>query len=226
VKLQQNLRLRLFLLSSTITCALLFAIRADAQNAPLSSWNDGAAKQAIIKFVREVTTKPGTNYVAPQDRIATFDQDGTLWVEHPLYTQAFFTLARVHELAPQHPEWRKSQPFEAVLANDHRAIAKFSESDWERIVAATHAGMTSADFQKIVKRWLVGATDPRFHQPYTRLVYRPMLELMEFLRDNGFKTYIVTGGGQEFVRGLQPGCLWNPTGAGHRFQHFNQIPVP
>jgi phosphoserine phosphatase len=187
--------------SATISlCVIVIALRANAQTPPLPSWNDGAAKQAIIAFVREVTNKSGTRYVEPQDRIATFDQDGTLWVEHPLYTQAIFALARVHELAPQHPQWKERQPFKAVLANDHETMGKFSESDWELIVAATHAGMNTKDFQEIVKRWLAGAKDARFHEPYTDLVYRPMREVMQFLRDNGFKTYIVTGGGQEFVR--------------------------
>jgi phosphoglycolate phosphatase-like HAD superfamily hydrolase len=173
---------------------------ACAQTSPLPSWNDGASKQAIISFVKQVTDKSDAKYVDPDDRIATFDQDGTLWVEHPLYTQAMFALARVHELAPQHPEWKQREPFKAVLADDREAMAKFDESDWGAIVAATHAGMTTAAFESIVRDWLASAKDPRFHRPYTELVYRPMLEVMDFLRANGFKTYIVTGGGQEFVR--------------------------
>ena len=111
-----------------------------------------------------------------------------------------FALARVHELAPQHPEWKQHEPFKAVLANDRAAMAKFSESDWEVILAATHTGMTNEHSRSMVKQWLATAKDPRFHRPYTELVYQPMLEVMEFLRANGFKTYIVTGGGQEFVR--------------------------
>ena len=179
---------------------LALSLHANAQTPPLASWNDGPAKQAIVSFVKEVTDKSGTKYVEPQDRIATFDQDGTLWVEHPLYTQATFALARVHELAPQHPEWIQRDPFKAVLTNDRAAMAKFSESDWEIILAATHAGMTTEAFQQLVKQWLATAKDPRFHQPYTALVYQPMLEVMDYLRANGFRTYIVTGGGQEFVR--------------------------
>jgi hypothetical protein len=136
----------------------------------------------------------------PLDRIVTFDQDGTIGVEHPLYVQATFALARVHDLAPHHPEWKQRDPFKAVLANDRAAMAKFSESDWEIILAATHAGMTTEAFQKLAKQWLATSRDPRFHQPYTALVYQPMLEVMDYLRANGFKTYIVTGGGQEFVR--------------------------
>ena len=183
-----------------IVMFLALSLHANAQTPALASWNDGPAKQAIVSFVKEVTDKSGTKYVEPQDRIATFDQDGTLWVEHPLYTQATFALARVHDLAPEHPEWKQRDPFKAVLANDLAAMAKFSESDWEIILAATHAGMTTEAFQALVKEWLATARDPRFHQPYTALVYQPMLELMDYLRANGFKTYIVTGGGQEFVR--------------------------
>jgi phosphoglycolate phosphatase-like HAD superfamily hydrolase len=193
-------------LSGAFAAVMLFAValtvhgNANAQTSVLPSWNDGPAKQAIVSFVNKVTDKSGTNYVPPEDRIATFDQDGTLWLEHPLYAQAMFALTRVHELAPQHPEWKQHEPLKAVLANDREAMAKFSESDWEVILAATHTGMTSEEFQELVKQWLETAKDPRFHRPYTELVYQPMFEVMEFLRANGFKPYIVTGGGQEFVR--------------------------
>jgi phosphoserine phosphatase len=187
-------------LAVVMLSAELLAVPVYAQTSPLPSWNDGAAKQAIIAFVQEVTDKSGTKYVEPQDRIATFDQDGTLWVEQPLYTQAMFGLARVHELAAQHPEWKEQEPFRSVLTNDHKAMGKFSEADWEKIVAATHAGMTNKAFEGIVKQWLAEAKDARFHRSYTELVYQPMLEVMQFLRDKGFRTYIVTGGGQEFVR--------------------------
>jgi hypothetical protein len=180
--------------------ALTLTLHANAQTSALAAWNDGPAKQAIVSFVKEVTDKSGNKYVEPQDRIATFDQDGTLWVEHPLYTQAMFALTRVHELAPQHPEWKRHETFKAVLTNDHATMANFSESDWEAILAATHAGMTTEAFQALVRRWLATARDARFHRPYTALVYQPMLEVMDYLRANGFRTYIVTGGGQEFVR--------------------------
>ncbi len=195
---RRNIPKLLGALAALVFLALSF--HANAQTPALASWNDGPAKQAIVSFVKEVTDKSGSKYVEPQDRIATFDQDGTLWVEHPLYTQATFALTRVHELAPQHPEWKQRQPFKAVLANDRAAMANFSESDWEAILAATHAGMTTEAFQALVKQWLATAKHPRFHQPYTALVYQPMLEVMDYLRANGFKTYIVTGGGQEFVR--------------------------
>ena len=186
--------------ATVLLCGVLLAVDANAQTPSLPSWNDGSAKQAIISFVKEATDKSSPNYVDPEDRIATFDQDGTLWVEHPLYTQAVFALDRVHALAAQHSEWSQQEPFKAVLANDRAAMARFSEADWETIVAATHAGMSTEAFQEIVEQWLAKAKDPRFHRPYTDLVYQPMLEVKELLRANGFKTYIVTGGGQQFVR--------------------------
>ena len=165
----------------------------------LPSWKDGPAKQAIVAFVTAAIDPAGPSFVPPDDRIATFDQDGTLWVEHPLYTQAMFALDRVHELAPRHPEWKKKEPFKAVLADDRVAMAKFGEGDWAQIVAATHAGMSTEDFLEIVEQWLTTAKHPRFQRPYTDLVYQPMLEIMDYLRANGFRTYIVTGGGEEFV---------------------------
>jgi len=179
---------------------LASSLHANAQTPELASWNDGPAKESIVSFVKEVTDRSGSKYVEPQDRIATFDQDGTLWVEHPLYAQAMFALVRLHELASHHPEWEERVPFKAVLANDHSAMANFSESDWTAILAVTYAGMISEAFQPLVRQWLATAKDARFHQPYTALVYQPMLEGMDYLRDNGFRTYIVTGGGQEFVR--------------------------
>jgi len=183
-----------------VWAALALNVRPAFTADPLPSWNEGPAKQAIVSFVRKVTDKSSPAYVPPADRIATFDQDGTLWVEHPLYTQGMFALDRVHELASKHPEWKAEQPFKAVLANDREAMARFTEQDWAKIIGATHAGMTSETFLKIVQNWLAKAQHPRFKRPYTELVYRPMLEVMQYFRDNGFKTYIVTGGGQEFVR--------------------------
>jgi phosphoserine phosphatase len=186
---------RTILLGATTAIAAASLSRAArAQADPLSSWNDGPAKQAILDFVRAIGQVP------PEDRIATFDQDGTLWVEHPVYTQAMFALERVHILAAQHPEWKDQEPFKSVLAGDETAIAKFSERDWAEIVFATHAGMSQAEFQDIVRKWLATAKHPRFKRPYTDLVYQPMREVMDYLRANGFKTYIVTGGGQDFVR--------------------------
>jgi phosphoglycolate phosphatase-like HAD superfamily hydrolase len=175
-------------------------IRADAKTDPLPSWNDGPARESIVGFVAEVTKVGGPNYVPPEDRIATFDQDGTTWVSHPLYAQAVFALDRIRELAPKHPEWKDEEPFKAVIAGDREAMAKFGESDWEIIIAATHTGMSTQDFLEIVTKWLDAARDPRWHRPYTELIYQPMIEVMDYLRANGFRTYIVTGGGQEFVR--------------------------
>jgi phosphoserine phosphatase len=171
-----------------------------AADDPLPSWNDGAAKQAIVEFVEAVTAEGGADFVPPEDRIATFDQDGTLWVEHPLYTQAMFALDRVGELAPEYPEWKTREPFKAVLAGDREAIARFSEGDWAEIIGATHAGMTTEQFLKIAGDWLAKAKHAKFKRPYTELIYQPMLEVMDYLRESGFRTYIVTGGGQEFVR--------------------------
>jgi haloacid dehalogenase-like hydrolase len=173
---------------------------ARGQEDPLPSWNSGPAKDAILAFVKDTTDKASAKYVQPADRIATFDQDGTLWTEHPLYGQAMFALDRIGQLAPKHPEWKTTMPFKAVLERDNAAMSKFSEGDWMALVAATHAGMSTEDFQALVANWLATAKAPRFDRPYTDLVYQPMLEVMQYLRLNGFRTYIVTGGGQEFVR--------------------------
>jgi phosphoglycolate phosphatase-like HAD superfamily hydrolase len=170
------------------------------QSDPLPSWKDGPAKAAIVAFVVSTTERSSPKYVEPADRIATFDQDGTLWTEHPLYGQAAFALARVSEMAPSHPEWKEKDPFKTVLARDYAAMGKFTEADWLALVSVTHAGMSTESFQQLVKDWLASAKAPRFNRPYTDLVYQPMLEVMQYLRSNGFRTYIVTGGGQEFVR--------------------------
>lgn len=180
----------------------VFALTASALAAdePLASWNDGANKQAIIDFVEAVTTEGSADFVPVPERIATFDNDGTLWVEQPMYTQLAFALDRVKALAPDHPEWKTTQPFQAVLDNDMTTLAAAGEQGLMTIIGATHAGMSTDEFETIVSDWLTTATDPRFHKPYTALVYAPMLELMDYLRDNGFKTFIVSGGGIEFMR--------------------------
>ena len=184
---------------------------AQAQTTPLASWNDGPAKQAILDFVKATTDRADPNYVPPEDRIATFDQDGTLWVEHPLYGQAFFALDRVHELAPKHPEWKSREPFKAVLANDLTALAHFSERDWAELIFVTHAGMSQAAFLDIATEWLATAKHPRFKRPYTELIYQPMKEVLEYLRANQFETFIVTGGGQDFVRAYSQRVYGIPT---------------
>ncbi len=166
----------------------------------LPSWNDGTAKQRIVDFVNEVTDKNNPNFVLPAERIATFDNDGTLWSEQPAYFQLFFAIDRVKALAPEHPEWKKKQPFKAVLENDMKALAASGEHGLIELVMATHAGMTTEEFEQIVRAWLATAKHPRFNRPFTDLVYQPMLELLDYLRANGFKTFIVSGGGIEFMR--------------------------
>jgi len=179
---------------------LLTVVVAHSQTDPLPSWNESPAKQAIIKFVAATTTEGSPEFVPAAARLATFDQDGTLWVEHPIYTQVTFALDRVVALAPQHPEWKVTEPFKSVVTRDQAAMAKFTIGDLEKIVFATHTGMTVEEFNTIAKDWITKAKHPRWNRPYTDLVYQPMLEVMSYLRANGFKTYIVTGGGQDFVR--------------------------
>ena len=167
---------------------------------PLPSWNDGAAKQAIVDFVKATTETGGANFVAPEERIATFDQDGTLWVEHPMYSQVMYCLDRVGALVKEKPELKKVEPFKTVLSGDREAIAKLPMAQLEKILAATLTGMSTEQFQAEVKQWIAEAKDPRWRKPYTELTYQPMQAVLRYLRGNGFKTYIVTGGGQDFVR--------------------------
>jgi phosphoserine phosphatase len=167
---------------------------------PLPSWNDGVAKQAILEFVRVTTDSSNPKYVAPDQRLATFDQDGTLWVEHPMYAQVAFALERLAVLAPQHPEWKTSEPFKTVLSGDMAALAKLGLQGLLPIVAATHSGMSVDVFSATVRDWMGASKHPRWNRPYADLVYQPMLEVMRYLRTNGYKTYFVTGGGQVFVR--------------------------
>jgi len=166
----------------------------------LPSWNDSSAKQSIINFVKDVTNEDSPTYVSPDDRIAVFDNDGTLWSEKPFYFQLFFAIDRVKELAPKHPDWKTTQPFKAVLENDMETLFSFGEHGLLELVMATHAGMTTDEFAQIVKNWIAKAKHPRFNRPFTDLVYQPMLELLGYLRANGFKTFIVSGGGIEFMR--------------------------
>jgi len=171
-----------------------------ASSGPLPSWNEGAAKQAILDFVRDTTDRAGPKFLAPEERIATFDQDGTLWVEQPIYSQMVYCLDRVPVLAAQEPVLKDVEPFKRVLSGNRESIAGLSMRDLEKIVIATLSGMTTDEFEAEGKKWLASAKDPRWKRPYTELVYQPMLEVMTYLRANGFKTYIVTGFGQDFVR--------------------------
>jgi phosphoglycolate phosphatase-like HAD superfamily hydrolase len=183
---------------------LLLTASAQAQTATsgnaLPSWNDGPAKQAIVDFVRVTTEKGSPNFVAPEERIATFDQDGTLWVEHPMYSQVIYCLDRVPAVVAKKPKLKNVEPFKTVLSGNREAMAKLTMKDLEMILMATLTGMPVDEFNAEVKKWLETAKDPRWKRPYTELVYQPMLEVMRYLRDNGYKTYIVTGGGQDFVR--------------------------
>ena len=166
----------------------------------LPSWTDGASKARIVSFVESVTDPTSQAYVPPAERIAVFDNDGTLWSEQPMYFQLAFILDRVKALAPQHPEWQTQEPFKSVLAGDMAGVAATGEHGLLELVAATHAGMTSEEFAGTVSNWLEAARHPRFERPYTELTYAPMKELLAYLRANGFKTFIVSGGGVEFVR--------------------------
>jgi hypothetical protein len=167
---------------------------------PLPSWSDGAVKKAIIDFVDRVTVQGTADFVPPDRRIATFDNDGTLWCEQPIYFQVAFAFDEVKRLAPQHPEWKTKEPFKDLLAGKMQLVADAGERSLLEIIMATHSGMSVEDFSKIVLDWITTAQHPRFKRPYIDLVYQPMLELMRYLRGNGFKTFIVSGGGIEFMR--------------------------
>lgn len=187
-----------FLLAGVAALAAGFAAAQGAD--PLPSWNDGPAKARIVAFVKAVTDPAGKSHVPPAERIAVFDNDGTLWAEQPAYFQLLFAIDRVKALAPKHPEWKTKQPFKAALEGDMKALAASGEKGLVELVMTTHAGTTPEEFRSIVRDWLASARHPKFKRPYTELVYQPMLELLAYLRANGFKTYIVSGGGIEFVR--------------------------
>jgi phosphoglycolate phosphatase-like HAD superfamily hydrolase len=179
---------------------LALGARAHAQTDPLPSWNDGPAKQAIVEFVQATTTQSSSKFVPPAERIATFDQDGTLWVEHPIYAQVMYCLERVPAVVKGKPELKDVEPFKTVLSGNREAMAKLSMKDLEKILAATLTGITVDEFNAEVKKWFAAARDPRWKRPYTELTYLPMQEVLKYLRESGYKTYIVTGGGQDFVR--------------------------
>jgi phosphoserine phosphatase len=188
---RMTIMLLVVVISSTIAMG-----RAD----PLPSWAQGPTKSAIIRFVQDVTEQGGPGYVRPQERIATFDNDGTLWVEYPMYTQVLFIFDRVKKLAPQHPEWKTKQPFKALLEGDMKTVGASGEKGILEMAMATHSGMTAAEFEKAVSNWLATNKQSRFKRLYTECVYQPQLELLAYLRANGFKTFIVSGGGIQFMR--------------------------
>ena len=186
-------------LGSVVLGALLAAIPVRGQD-PLTSWNDGASKKAIVEFVAKATKQGSPDFVKPEERIAVFDNDGTLWCEQPMYFQFAFAIDRVKALAPQHPEWKEKEPFKSLLAGDMKGFSASGEKGVLELVMATHAGMTTDEFSKIVDDWITTAKHPKTGKLYTEMVYQPMLELLAYLRANGFKTYIVSGGGVEFMR--------------------------
>lgn len=189
---------RLGCLALTCTTVLLASILNAAD--PLPSWRESASKRAIVAFVEQVTDESSKDYVRPAERIATFDNDGTLWAEQPLYFQLLFAMDRVKELAPKHPEWKTKEPFASVLKGNPRQALSGGEKALLQLVMESHAGLTVAEFNGVVKTWLAKARHPQSGRPYTQMVYQPMLELLAYLRANGFKTYIVSGGGIEFMR--------------------------
>src|SRR6266513_1709562 len=188
------------LLAGALVGALVFTTTIAHAQDPLPSWNDGKARQSIVAFVEKVTKEGSADFVPPEERIATFDNDGTLWCEQPMYFQLLFALDRVKALAPQHPEWKTKEPFASLLKGDVKAALAGGERAMLEIIVATHAGMTTAEFEQIVKDWIATAKHPKFKRLYTECVYQPMVELLAYLRTNGFKTFIVSGGGIEFMR--------------------------
>jgi len=189
-----------FLLFSSIIILFSCTEQIDQKSDPLPSWNEGKTKQSIIDFVNDVTNEASPNFVKPEDRIATFDNDGCLWSEQPYYFQLQFALDRVKALAPQHPEWNKNPLFKAVLDDDLKTVLSFGEHGLLELVMTTHAGMTTEEFAQIVKEWINTAKHPKTNKLYKEMVFQPMLELLDYLRANGFKTYIVSGGGVDFMR--------------------------
>lgn len=184
-------------LAVLVACATTSALASDD---PLPSWNDVGSKKAILAFVAKVTAKGSPDFVPIADRIAVFDNDGTLWCEQPMYAQAAFLHDRIRAMAPDHPEWKHQQPFKALLEHDRAALARLGTKGLADLVTATHTGMSNDDFAALVRDWIATAKHPRFGRPYTKCVYQPMLEVLAYFRANGFKTFIFSGGGVEFMR--------------------------
>lgn len=221
-------------LSCVVLTSVLWSCAAPAsqpQNDLLPSWNDGPAKKSIIAFVERVSKAGGPDFVDPAQRIATFDNDGTLWAEQPVYFQFLFALDRVKALAPQHPEWKNKEPFASIEKGDMTAALRGGEKSLAEVVAATHSGVTTEEFEIAVADWLAMARHPKTNQPFTKMAYQPMLELLHYLRDNGFKTFIVSGGGIDFMRvfaektyGIPPEQVVGTTGK-EKFEIRNGKPV-
>lgn len=215
---------RYLLAALTVIFALAFNVLAAAQTRdPLPSWNDGNAKQSIIGFVARATTEGSPDFVLPAQRIATFDNDGTLWVEHPMYTQLAFALDRVRALAPRHPEWKATEPFKAVLDNDLKTLAASGEKGLLELVMATHAGMGTTEFEAIVKDWFATARHPRFKRPYTELTYKPMVELLAYSARERFQDLYRVRRWRRVHAPDDGGSLRHSPGAGHRFEHQDRI---
>ncbi|MCQ3830903.1 haloacid dehalogenase-like hydrolase [Microbulbifer elongatus] len=187
-------------ISILVSCTLTFFHTAEADTTPLPSWNAGSTKQSIVEFVEKVTKQGGPDFVPEAQRIATFDNDGNLWAEQPLYFQLIYAIDQVKKMAPDHPEWKTQEPFASVLKGDQKEVMASGKKGLMKILAATHANMTAEEFQANVAEWLKTAKHPKFNKPYNELVYQPMLELLQYLRANGFKTFIVSGGGVDFMR--------------------------
>jgi phosphoglycolate phosphatase-like HAD superfamily hydrolase len=185
---------------SVVALLLTLILPTASGQEPLASWNDGPAKQAVLQFISDTTTEGSAGFIPPDERVAVFDNDGTLWCEQPMYFQVLFALDRVRATAADHPEWKEKEPFKSILANDMKGLAAAGEQGLLEVMAATHSGMTVDEFQGLVKDWLKTARHPKYKRPYTECVYQPMLELLAYLRANGFKTFIVSGGGVEFMR--------------------------
>jgi phosphoglycolate phosphatase-like HAD superfamily hydrolase len=189
-----------YLVTAALACVMAFTATIARAADPLPSWNDGKTKQSIVTFVEKVTKEGSPDFVPVAERIATFDNDGCLWAEQPMYFQAFFVFDRIKALAPQHPEWKEKEPFASVLKGDVKSALAGGEHALLEMVMATHAGLTTEEFEKAVTDWLATAKHPTTKRPFTEMVYQPMLELLAYLRANGFKTFIVSGGGIEFMR--------------------------
>ena len=212
-----------YLIVIALMCALAFITTIARATDALPSWNDGAAKKSVVNFVAKVTKEGGTDFVPPAERIAVFDNDGTLWSEQPMYFQFLFALDRVKALAPQHPEWKDQEPFASLLKGDVKGALAGGEGAMIEIVMATHAGMTTAEFEQIVKDWLATAKHPKTKRPYTEMVYQPMLELLTYSARERLQDLNCLRRGHRIHATVDGSSLWHSTGAGRRQQHQNEV---